>query len=369
MIIKNIFNKLFVTFCLLISIFILFPQIAAAGEPNFKNPKLQVPIAGLKFQDVVCENSDGSFRCYITWISDYISGIYDYALLVGGILAGIVLMAGGLIWLTSGGDVSKVTNAKKIITGGLIGLFLLFSTFLILNTINPELVNKKAITIDVPKDIDLKNSSLVTGSCCEYEYTDMDAGNFKHCLATEIGVPCKTTVKGSPTTKTYDFMLTKQYANSSCGEKNNKFISFSSSCDTTKLLAPPSDTWLWQATIKDQLFDASLELTNLISCIRKNVPGDVGIISSIGDSKHVGKLAECNKAGCCKDGKECAVCAHECMSCHYGGGTSTNKSYAVDFGDETNAAVLIAAGYKCGAKYIENEGDHVHMSVAPCPKN
>lgn len=375
MINKNIFDKIFITLILSIGVFILSPQIAKADVPVFKNPELQVPI-GVKFQDVVCKNTDGSFACYITWISDYISGIYQYGLLIGGILAAIVLMAGGLIWLTSGGDVSRVTNAKKIITGGLVGLLLLFGTYIILNTINPELVKKKAIVIEIPEDRAIVNSgdcmlAAVDYNCCEYTKVNLISGGVLRYYDTlNIKKDCPSTHTRSLSGSPVIYTLKKTYAGFSCGKNTDKYYKPGEDCIINTPLVPPSDNWLFQETIKEQVNDASPELRMFINCIRKKVPANVGIISSISDSKNRGHLDRCNKSDCCKPGTGCAnPCAHACQSCHYGGGSSTNMSYAVDFGDEENVWTLIKAGKECGSKYEKNEGDHIHMSVAPCPKN
>lgn len=81
-----------------------------------------------------------------TLLGQYIKGIYDYSFAVGGILAAIVLMGGGVLWLVSGGNQSKVSKAKDIISGSLIGLGILFSGYLLFNTINPALLEMKPIT-------------------------------------------------------------------------------------------------------------------------------------------------------------------------------------------------------------------------------
>ena len=78
-------------------------------------------------------------------LPSYIGAFYQYGLTIVGILATVILMAGGIIWLTSAGNDSKVTQAKEMIFGSLAGVFLLFSSYLILKTINPELVKLKGI--------------------------------------------------------------------------------------------------------------------------------------------------------------------------------------------------------------------------------
>lgn len=78
-------------------------------------------------------------------LPSYVGAFYQYGLTIVSILATVILMAGGIIWLTSAGNDSKVTQAKEMIFGSLAGVFLLFSSYLILETINPELVKLKGI--------------------------------------------------------------------------------------------------------------------------------------------------------------------------------------------------------------------------------
>jgi len=74
-------------------------------------------------------------------LSRYILGFYNYGLAIAGILATIVLMGGGVIWLVSAGDPGKISQAKELITGSISGIVILVVAWMILNTINPNLVN------------------------------------------------------------------------------------------------------------------------------------------------------------------------------------------------------------------------------------
>ena len=126
--------------------------------PKFEIPELQIDIPGLdgknfKFSAVTCTTEDGqNYKCAIPWIGEYIKAIYNYGFSIAGILAAIVLMAGGVIWLVSGGDAGKVTQAKELITGSVVGLVILAASYLILVEINPNLVNFKPITIGAVGD-------------------------------------------------------------------------------------------------------------------------------------------------------------------------------------------------------------------------
>src|SRR3990167_7897405 len=72
-------------------------------------------------------------------LSQQIANFYQWALGIGGLVALGIIVFGGILYTVSAGNASKQDDAKQWITGALIGLLLLFGSYLILNTINPEL--------------------------------------------------------------------------------------------------------------------------------------------------------------------------------------------------------------------------------------
>ena len=77
----------------------------------------------------------------------YINAIYKYAIGIVGILAAVVLMVGGVIWITAGGNPTRIGEAKAWIGASLTGLVLVLGAYTILKTINPELIALKSISI------------------------------------------------------------------------------------------------------------------------------------------------------------------------------------------------------------------------------
>ena len=128
----------------------LTPMVEEKG-PIFSMPDFQVQIPGLKKLATINCPKEG--ECSIPWIGQYISGVYNYALAIVGILAAIILMGGGLMWLVSGGDVSRVTQAKELIIGSITGLIILISSYLILLQVNPNLVNLSSVAVTSIKQI------------------------------------------------------------------------------------------------------------------------------------------------------------------------------------------------------------------------
>ena len=70
-----------------------------------------------------------------------VSTVFNFILMVGGLAAVVMVVWGGVKYLTSSGNASITRDAKKQIFAALLGLIILFSSWIILNTINPELVN------------------------------------------------------------------------------------------------------------------------------------------------------------------------------------------------------------------------------------
>lgn len=75
-----------------------------------------------------------------------ISDVFNYALILVGISVFVMIMWGGILYLTSAANPGNIAVAKKKIYNAIIGVIILFSSYVILNTINPELVGD---TIDL----------------------------------------------------------------------------------------------------------------------------------------------------------------------------------------------------------------------------
>lgn len=74
-------------------------------------------------------------------IGDFILLMYKYLIAVASIISVIMIIIAGLQWLTSGGNSEAISGAKKRIGGAVIGLFIAYMSYFILNTVNPALVN------------------------------------------------------------------------------------------------------------------------------------------------------------------------------------------------------------------------------------
>jgi len=69
-----------------------------------------------------------------------VSSLFAFLLAIAGIAAFVMIVFGGVKYLASAGDPSKMKDAKDQIFAAILGLIILFSSWMILNTINPNLV-------------------------------------------------------------------------------------------------------------------------------------------------------------------------------------------------------------------------------------
>jgi len=151
------FPKILTIFFLLIFIFqlacllflTLVPSVSQAADIKF-TPQVGIPVQ--KQADDTFDFSgktenifpkDGSTKP----IAEYIRVIYKYAIGIIGILAAVVLMVGGVLWIVAGGNATQIGEAKAWIGASLTGLVLALMSYLILATVNPALVDLKTTAV------------------------------------------------------------------------------------------------------------------------------------------------------------------------------------------------------------------------------
>ncbi|MBN1585592.1 transglycosylase SLT domain-containing protein [Candidatus Uhrbacteria bacterium] len=130
------------------------PALAQSGDKNFLEravdavtpgdvkPRLTVDIPTVKFSDVIVHDD----RIDIPWLAEYISGLYKYALGIGSLLAAVMMVIGGFIYLTAG-DSRRTGQAKEMITDSILGLSVLIGSYVLLNAVNPDLTRLDALQI------------------------------------------------------------------------------------------------------------------------------------------------------------------------------------------------------------------------------
>lgn len=138
----------------------LIPLEINAADINFKP---QVGIGDFKTVEQGGPKEGYKVSGDTSMIGNYIIAIYKYAIGVVGILAAVVMMLGGVLWLIAGGNAERVSNAKSWIVAAVTGLVLALSSYMILALVNPDLVNFKITDIGSVKEI--KTSTTNIGCC------------------------------------------------------------------------------------------------------------------------------------------------------------------------------------------------------------
>lgn len=140
------------------------------------------------------KGDDGSTTCEVPWIAQYIIALYNYALIIIGSLAAVTTMAGGVIWLISGSNASRMKVAKEMIIGSVSGLVVLFSSYMIISVINPDILIFKSLKIQyIPEAMpDFSDSAPGSGNpyqegCDEFKRTGGDTSKCEE-LASKITV-------------------------------------------------------------------------------------------------------------------------------------------------------------------------------------
>ncbi len=113
-----------------------------AGKPTNR-----IKIPGIEYSDIKQVKEGDKTYLYIPFIGEYLSIIYRYLVVLAGLVAVIMIIIGGIQWTASGGNSSSIDSAKNKIIGAVTGLGLALGSYVILYTINPELVNFRSLKI------------------------------------------------------------------------------------------------------------------------------------------------------------------------------------------------------------------------------
>ena len=164
---KRLQPAAYTAFFILLALFILTnfarAETARSEEPQILTPRLQVDIPGIQpftkpaLQTVEIPGTDTERKILdIDFISVYLIGLYQYLVGIAAIVAGVMIVWAGFRWLTSGGSPDRIGDAKKKIAGALVGMALVFGSYMIVYLINPDLVFFKPLRITKIERIELE---------------------------------------------------------------------------------------------------------------------------------------------------------------------------------------------------------------------
>lgn len=170
---KKIWLASFLSIYLLAGLLLFIPNKSQAAEGgmfditqniNF-TPQVGIPDSEFITEEPVAVggtgiNAKGETVVRSDLLAKYINAFYKWGLSIVAVIAVMVLMAGGLMWIVSGGESGTVNKAKDMIFGSLTGMALLVGAWFFLNTINPQLTQLPALEMVI-----INKTSL---GCCQY---------------------------------------------------------------------------------------------------------------------------------------------------------------------------------------------------------
>lgn len=124
---------IFVFISLLLFLFLAIPILALAnGRPTNPEPRtLEVEYPRIE--------SEAAPETVKTGIPNYVKYIYYFIIGISGLIGLGVIIIAGIRYLTSAGIPEKLKDARQQISSALLGILILLCSWLILNTINPQL--------------------------------------------------------------------------------------------------------------------------------------------------------------------------------------------------------------------------------------
>ena len=119
---------------LIIAVFAV-PVVSTFAQQTGRD--LEIDYIDIPTDDVIVPEKTG------IGIVNYVQYVFYFIMAIGGIAAFAMIVYAGFRWMTAGGRPAVIIDARDKIFSALVGLAILFGAFLILNTINTELITLK----------------------------------------------------------------------------------------------------------------------------------------------------------------------------------------------------------------------------------
>ena len=113
-------------FTLIVSLFVLNISQILATEIEW--PSVPLPGGG---QATIDDN---------TKLNELVRYIFNFTIMIAGLVAFFMLVFGGFRYLTSAGNPAAQRDARDILTSAILGLLLLLGSYLLLQVINPDIL-------------------------------------------------------------------------------------------------------------------------------------------------------------------------------------------------------------------------------------
>jgi D-alanyl-D-alanine dipeptidase/type IV secretory pathway VirB2 component (pilin) len=148
-------------------------------------PVLSIDIPTVTFSKALITEEGGSSYVSSNFLAEYISGVYTYLLGIATTIAIVMIMISGLQWTFGGVSADTIGKAKGRIKNAATGLVLLLCTYLLLVTVNPNLIE-----LEFPK------LQLIEGEGLAESEAEFVNGS----VATSFGTPSSSNVSGGAKT-------------------------------------------------------------------------------------------------------------------------------------------------------------------------
>ncbi len=263
-------------------------------------------------------------ECNFCYLADMTNKVINWLFGFMAVVATVLFAVAGINLVTSGGNQEAMRKAKARLTYVVIGFLLMLASWLIVDTILKGLTGEG---LEIWGSFNVENCGyLKEAKVVEYDELTFDSVDLDSLLVTSGGNGGDVLIDAG------------SYVPEPVSGGAN--YAFSSALNTK------------------QQNDLSGPLAQLFSCMLTKVPPGTYIITSVSDNR----IATGNKTWEeCKAGGKSIGCAHTANSCHYGGRSCGNKSYALDI-RLNNPRELVAAAKSCGG-YGQIESNHVHVSI------
>lgn len=123
---RKFFLFAFATFLLFLPFFTLAQELEYPQIPGVTAPQPGIPL------------------------EEFARYLYRFSLIIGAVIAFAVFIYGGFVYLTSVGNPSKMKDGKERMLSATLGLLILFGSYIILTTLDPNLVVFQAGDIAIP---------------------------------------------------------------------------------------------------------------------------------------------------------------------------------------------------------------------------
>ncbi len=137
-------------------------------------PKLNVDIPGLTFSPIL----EKAGVLEVSFLAEYIKAVYQYLIAFSTIIAVVFLIVGGIQWSLGAGSSEQLSKAKTRIKNAVTGLVLLMSVVLILQIVNPQLIELDAVLVERVEGVPIEAEEHASSVGDESEGQEIDAVDY-----------------------------------------------------------------------------------------------------------------------------------------------------------------------------------------------